>query len=870
MARTPTLPLTRFRAIFNRWAGILTLALAGSFIVAFYGEGLRAVADGMFARAAGKQDPVAISFTVLGLILVAIVLLHRTTGTRLGHLQNGLVYPPLPFAVAFGLLSLPIWARILSLSQSSPSWAEAGKITLIYLLVWLAQLAFGWTRPEDAKARDETPASNSDGALGLWLRREEPVDQRGADLFGYATIADRLLERLARNESTIALLGPYGSGKSSVCRIAARQAKERGLSFIFAPTSCWGFENPEKAQKEVLGAVLRAVGRETDCLAIRQLPADYVEAVGSQVGGLKSFLRLWANERSPVEQLRRITPILAALGKKVVVVIEDVDRAGEDFDVSRVQSLLMQLREVHGFSFVLAVSPMHRIDFAKICDHLETMPRLERGQVLPLIDQTREWLLREFPPGEILSQLEPLGTDSDYRALDQHLEYYWPWQLSLCELLDSPRLLKHGLRRLSEAWPHLRGEVHFDHLISIVALRVGAPEAFTFFCERLRLFEAAMKKADPQLRESARIKLKEDLQEEWQLLSGTGRFDARSAAGLMRDIYPPTASVTGFSSTHRTIVQSMHSGHRKDVYGRRLMTERCGADQISDQRMIALIKQSALEPASVAELAREITRSEFVSDAFEHLARPLGFKQALPLLTEVYRVLRLDFAAKAHMNAAPGVFAPYRMVDDLRPAEFEGWLINEMAKCIPGHLRLLNDIYHYWLGSNRHTLQERDAPRKAMFDALKLAWSRMEPAEIAEGFDPRYPFTLFHLIRTSEYVNPSQVPFGTFKDWAWSGEPLVKSARICPDVMVPQILMALNQDSQRGSEILKYELDRKGLSEWFGELGGDVIKLAVQGCDLTNFDTQMKFLINLAIGDARGISEPSQPPVALENQANGR
>lgn len=167
--------------------------------------------------------------------------------------------------------------------------------------------------------------------------------------------------------------------------------------------------------------------------------------------------------------------------------------------------------------------------------------------------------------------------------------------------------------------------MHLDDLISVAALRTGAPEAFTFLSERYPFFAAAMKNPDPHLRDEARIKFKEDLSAEWQKLAATGRFDARAVAGLLKDVLPSTAAATGLSGAHTVIHQSPQSERRGEIYAQRLFTERCETVEISDQRLLRLMRRCGSEPQAVRELADAITDSYFASNAFKNFARAYSF-----------------------------------------------------------------------------------------------------------------------------------------------------------------------------------------------------------------------------------------------------
>lgn len=845
-----------------RWLDVLALGIVGSAVFTYTGRWFSAVFTEKITAWLRPSSELGARLVSLAFAFTLIALLHRLARTSFGHLRHVLKYPPLPVAVMLGILlapACPMWLRpSSSFHVLLPAAATAAGI---YFLFWLAQVGVQqlWHRLErvdHAEATEPnrpTPSKISDEDLKQWLKREEAVAKRAWDLFGHAVIAERLVDRLLQEESTIALQGEYGSGKSSICSMAAAEAKRRGAGLIFVRASCWGFENAAAAQKRVLEAILAEVGREVDCVSLRQLPADYLDAVASHVGGFKSLLQFGTRERSPVEQLQRLSPKLAAIRRKLVLVVEDVDRTGEDFDVGRIQSLLMQFREVRGLSFILAISPSQQIDFAKLCDHLESVPALSRGQILRLIHQVRELAQREHPAGILLNQLDPLvAEDDNYRIFDQHLEYHWPWQLSLCGVLNRPRLLKHALRRTLDAWSRLHGEVHLDVLISVAALRTGAPEAFTFLCERYPLFAAAMKSPDSHLRDEARIKFKEDLNAEWQKLVATGRFDARAVAGLLKDVLPSTAAATGLTGAHTVIHQSPQSERRGEIYAQRLFTERRETGEISDQRLLSLMRRSGSEPQAVRELADAITDSYFASNAFEHFARAFSFDHSLSLLTEIYAVIRTRHGSEADRDELPGFYAPWRLISDNRPVGFEAWLIDELKKCLPRHLRLATNIYYYWLGTDRHTRAEREAARRAILDTLRTSWTGMSPAEIAVGFDPNFPYILFHLVFTADYATPQDVPLGSVDDWTWSGPILLAAAQATPSVMLPQMLIALNDDSKRNGPTLYYDFDQNKLTKWYGALASPVLTLVAGGFEIPSGSSeQTKYVLNLSIQKAK-------------------
>ncbi len=851
-----------FRA--KRWLDVIVYGAIGAAFFTYVAPHISEVASEKLQELFNSGKAASWILGVIG--IAALFLANRLSGARLRHAKYLFVYPPLPVAVLVACGIAPMLPGIPagSLKVEPFPLLSAGIASAVYTAVWCLQTGgqLLWEHFASRKKRvgaDSTkvPISAgklSDADLKAWLKREEPVDEQKWDLFNHVPLAEKLLERLEKGENTIALQGPFGSGKSSLAAMTRQLAEKKGSHLIFVKVSCWGFSDAARAQEEILSELIQEMRKELDCAAVGSIPSDYVEAIGEAGGWLKSLAQLGAGVRSPLQQLQRLSPLLAATGRLAVIFIEDVDRNGASFDLSQIQALLVQFREVEGISFVLAISPEQQIDFARLCEFVESVPMLEPHQVLPLIHQTREMLLREHPVAVLLDKNQPLvGQDDDFSILAAYAGHYSTWPLALCDLLKTPRHLKHALRRVADAWPRVSGEVRIDDLISMAALRVGAPEAFSFFSARLPIFRSAPDANSTQLRDEAKKRFHEGLTAEWKSLCERANFDIDAAAWIMKELFPQSYIITGKEAAYVRKRQSMGDSKRSRVYARRLLNEWLDPDEPRDQTILALLERSKQESSALRELAEFILGSKDASDLFEDFARHLEFSDyLLPLLTEVYAALREKYGAKIDLDEHPGFFAPWRLFHRYPlPTNAQVWLPTELKKCIPDHLRLLKDIYYYWLGTDKHTPDERRESRQAIYEVIKTAWLTMPPEKISKGFDPDQPYTLFHIVFTSDYEKPETVPYSDAKEWSWLGPVLLTAIPSAPEVMLPQVIVALNSTSSRGGDVPKYKFDDFVLDAWFGDRKREVVQLVASGFPINQSMTaQTQYLLKAAITEA--------------------
>jgi len=75
-----------------------------------------------------------------------------------------------------------------------------------------------------------------------WLQKEKPIDGTDDDIFDSIVVARRIARTLTEKPfKTISLIGPYGSGKTSILNLAQKELEKQKSKLIIS-ISAWGYE----------------------------------------------------------------------------------------------------------------------------------------------------------------------------------------------------------------------------------------------------------------------------------------------------------------------------------------------------------------------------------------------------------------------------------------------------------------------------------------------------------------------------------------------------------------------------------------------------------------------------------------------------
>lgn len=230
---------------------------------------------------------------------------------------------------------------------------------------------------------------DNDADLLAWVLEESPIRHPNQDIFDRATPALRIARLLGEKApSSIGIVGPYGSGKSSLVNLVEHYLKcpppERTSDksqhytgeIILCRVDGWGRTSGTVAPK-ILSLAIEEVKRHVDCTSVIALPENYRNAIAgaSSVGGV--FLStLLQGTQDPVSQLCRLDNILAAAKLRLVIILEDLDRnVGDKIIKNEMPALLDRLRILNNVSFILAIGSERQFSdiLIRICDHVEAI-----------------------------------------------------------------------------------------------------------------------------------------------------------------------------------------------------------------------------------------------------------------------------------------------------------------------------------------------------------------------------------------------------------------------------------------------------------------------------------------------------------------
>jgi len=603
----------------------------------------------------------------LSLILLggtAAWLITKRQGVGIWGFLHFFRYPPLWVSILIGLCIV---------NYNKPD--ELG-LSLVACIMWFAlamtliETIPAIYRQSEAASRDNsndkhaiTPQLiNNFEELKKWIQSDIEINTPKDDCFNHNAIASRIAKRLSTNPSddscSIGVIGPLGSGKTSIGKLVNYHL-DSTLGIRFVQLSLWQYHTPEAAVSGILSHLINELGNDVDTLAMTRLPDAYIQAIAKSSTPLSSLTSILAIPQQPDELLEKIETIADAIGLKVILWIEDLERyAGSEQEeyshelvrwqmeekLDPLRSLLYLLDKQKNISVIVADTGLNsRFDLQKIVRFIEKVPSLSPDQVSLIGKTFHQGLLKEEPTLILPDNEKSIFTEEiaqpDWLSYLQAGENLATSPFSL--LNQTPRTLKMTLRLTVDMWVKLRGEIDLDHLLSINLIRIVNPKLFSFVEKHIQRFQdgpypennrvqrGVETKEDAFLRKLEQLVGSPRNQKANQEVSTRSREMELAYQAILEFLFPRT-----YQKQSRDI---RPQGIFHDIYWKRYIKEDATESEILDQRDILPVYENWISGDSLGarQYAKLVCNTKlssravhfiyFTTYSLEHLAQLLKF-----------------------------------------------------------------------------------------------------------------------------------------------------------------------------------------------------------------------------------------------------
>ena len=820
--------------VLRRWLIVITLAVVST-VVTVASRPLLEWVGGLVAGYTGGASFALVSIVDGILIAFLVEPLRRLAGLHLAATRYLLRYPPTWVAavLTIGFLATsPIEVRGLSWTSLSGSVSalSIGFVANAAIAEALSRTSQTSQAKRERRGRAGAAAtlptrrSSQETTIDVerWTSAESPIDRQEEDLLGFEAAATRVAARLSEMKR-VAILGAFGSGKSSICSLAERIVRANGRMWT-TTVEGWGVE-PTNAADVVLRAVIAEVGRHTDVLAVASIPGRYRAALtGSKSPSAAVIGELTATPA--VDALETLDDLLVATGRRLVVFLEDLDRSAGAGALTAVAALLDRLRQLDAVTFALTIDPRHAasVDVVRLCDHIEPMSQLGELDVWRILDAVlqrcrtkhddrriagaedrwKDWLLPSAVETLAADPLTVLFGGSPSPADEVK---------AIARLLRWPRHLKHVVRHAMNAWDDLHGEADLLELVVVETLRVGAPGGFELVVTDLSAIRSIgvrdpwdYGRADFEAWADATRKAYHD---RLQTLAGRDGFDLEAAHKLLTFIFPNWKH--NFQIQRFEDLQLIRCKGNADYWSR--IVTRDATSATPDQKALRLIDDWVERRDTT--LAAWILGDAAAAERFEHFAAQMPIGDRLALAGELHARIHKRLGTNADIGRVLGGLCVRRALG--QSSVRSTFLRSELRRFLPININLAISIAHHWSHpsgrrgegpANWKTYQLlAGVARRHLTSAAALIEACPTAVE-----DRELQFWLYQLIRAGHLK--LKLPEKTIARWAWIAPLLRDMLAIAPDRALMPILHLIERDTDNDSRKPSMVLDSEFLKAW--------------------------------------------------------
>lgn len=527
----------------------------------------------------------------------------------------------------------------------------------------------------------------------------------------------------------------------------------------------------------------------------------------------------------------------------------------------------------------------------KITDRTEILLPLDRYRVYEIVRVFREYCLNKykdiFPKGFDKEKIDerfgfpkvhPDKMEEYRNNVLQYLGYdtksYKPIDC-VVELLRNPRTLKRSLAHTWSAWQILHGEIYFDDLLIIHAIRVIAPNLYEILATQIRVFRLFV---NPKTTHK-NTKLYEDI----EFTLKEQNIDTRVYHQLIRFLFPAWEIPDDEHAdqlTNRMFSETVHpqgiaQSEPSDYFYRLTSEDVAGDDQNTMKDILDYNEGNVSEDVLMERMINDAQYSKRV----EHFGKLIDPDKVLSLTSVYFNTLKYDYRRFADY-VLTGQLWRIHLKNSADENFHQTWLEDVLSTYLPVSIRFANDIFYFW-----KYRKDSEAESKYVRPEIEQMYKQLirnifedAPKKLINALEsePAYIWTLRHLLFRNidnDQIKSCDQKETIFSDWKpWFIDLLIAASIINPKLVAMFVVPLLYDIKMTTIDDIDTEdgmpRTRQGWKAVYDEtvaslLFGDRFPIARKMIsDLSeddyskyNFDEQAKCILDSAISDSKKWSE---------------
>lgn len=635
-----------------------------------------------------------------------------------------------------------------------------------------------------------------------WILDEHPVTTLEDDKFNRSPIIKRILtalkeRRRIQTSPVIGVLGSYGSGKSTVVNFVKSckdELNDGNTRIVFVDVPGWGIAN-EELLRYVLSRIVGALEEQgLDCMALRELPREYMAAVGSLNEKAARLLSTICDPfQKPHEVLQGLQLPLEAAGLELVVCIEDVERSRSTAAVQELSSMLERFRKISRVSFILEADneTQDGLDLARLCSCAVRIPQLPTEKVWGILCKLRmacvQYAKKQddiLPPEEVRGDSFWLEEEVYDLAFEGHPDS--AFRADIAQIAGTPRVYKKALREVWQTWKSVHGEVDLTEHLLLHILRETNSEAWNFVTRRINMLLQLPKMSSTEKTKTE----KEKYLNTWKEVTHT----SSNADGLLAILRVLGLNfVDDFPDVfmRKNVLQSIHQSKGQTDYFHRIYTGDINENETRDQDILRAIQKWKNEKT---EFLERIFSEQGFAQKVEQFKSLLGrddedskedSNELLFFCGEYVHAALTKYGRKADLQLPGGDFVRRLATKVIGDSNYVKWVKTMICESSKVSLKMAFDVFRF----SENWVEGKDEVRRKFVEDFVEEVDK-NSSYLGRVLDENYTYTLYHIMRFREQFSAYNKP----EDWRPHMSVLMHSARTSPTVVVPHLATLLIRD----------------------------------------------------------------------------